>query len=346
MAQLLSDQEIRSVLGTIIKDGDPSSVRPNSYVLRLGPAGEYLTTGKEFRLGEGANDKKGIVVPPGQSVALTAVETIDFRRETVARHFPDCDLHALISPTTDLQREGVVAPTTQVDAGYEGTLNWTLTNSSSEERRFVYRERLFRVTILKLADGERPASLYAGAYQGKKGYVRSERSGAPVGMRPQDWEESTTKEGPEVLLERLIQSGFPWNVLGTRLKTIDNQFQTVTNEYADIRDSMERLEGNLRESVERLESDLRQSVGRLEGDVRDIRKGLAQVPDKVREIVKDEQYRWLGGATTLAIGFGGLVLAAVKSPIVAQWLDQHGNWIGAGMAVAALLATWLLFWRR
>ena len=335
MAQLLSDQEIRGVLGTIIKDGDPSGVRPNSYVLRLGSAGEYLTTGKEFHLGEGANDKKGIVIPPGQSVALTAVETIDFRRETVGRHFPDCDLHALISPTTDLQREGVVAPTTQVDAGYEGTLNWTLTNSSSEERRFVYRERLFRVTILKLADGERPASLYDGAYQGKKGYVRSERSGAPVGMRPQDWEESTTKEGPEVLLERLIQSGFPWNVLGTRLKTIDNQFQTVTNEYADIRDSMERLEGNLRESV-----------GRLEGDVRDIRKELAQVPDKVRGIVKDEQYRWLGGAATLAIGFGGLVMAAVKSPIVAQWLDQHGNWIGAGMAVAALLATWLLFWRR
>ena len=263
------------------------------------------------------------------------METVDFRRETVARHFPDCDLHALISPTTDLQREGVVAPTTQVDAGYEGTLNWTLTNSSSEERRFVYRERLFRVTILKLADGERPARLYEGAYQGKKGYVRSERSGAPVGMRPQDWEESTIKEGPEVLLERLIQSGFPWNVLGTRLKTIDNQFQTVTNEYADIRDSMERLE-----------SDLRQSVERLEGDVRDIRKELAQVPDKVREIVKDEQYRWLGGATTLAIGLGGLVLAAVKSPIVAQWLDQHGNWIGAGMAVAALLVTWLVFWRR
>ena len=105
MAQLLSDREIRDVLGTIIKDGDPSSVRPNSYVLRLGPAGEYLTTGKEFRLGDGAKEKKGIVVPPGQSVALTAVETIDFRRETVAQHFPDCDLHALISPTTDLQRD-------------------------------------------------------------------------------------------------------------------------------------------------------------------------------------------------------------------------------------------------
>ena len=335
MAQLLSDQEIRAVLGTIIKDGDPSSVRPNSYVLRLGAAGEYLTTGKEFRLGDGASEKKGIVVPPGQSVALTAVETIDFRRETVGQHFPDCDLHALISPTTDLQREGVVAPTTQVDAGYEGTLNWTLTNSSSEERRFVYKERLFRVTILKLADGERPAALYEGAYQGKKGYVRSERSGAPVGMRPQDWEDSTTKEGPEALLERLIQSGFPWNVLGTRLKTIDDQFQTVTNEYADIRESMERLEDNLRQAVER-----------FEGDARDIRKELAQVSDKVREIVRDEQFRWLGGATSVLIGLSGVALAATKSPLVVQLLDEHGGWIGPGLAVAALLAIWMLFWRR
>ena len=335
MAKLLSDQEIRDVLGTVIQDGDLGSVRPNSYVLRLGPVGEYLTTGKEFRLGDGAKDKKGIVVPPGQSVALTAIETIDFRRETVERRFPDCDLHALISPTTDLQREGVAAPTTQVDAGYQGTLNWTLTNASSEERRFVYKEKLFRLTILKLADGERPKKLYEGAYQGKRGYVRSERAGAPAGMRPKDWEESTTKGGPEALLERLIQSGFPWNLLGTRLKAIDDQFQTVTNEYADIRDSMGRLEGDLRESTRRLED-----------DVRDIRKELAHVPDKVREIVKDEQHRWLGGAAGVLIGLAGVALAATKSPLVAQWLDTHGDWIGTGMAVTALLGTWMLFWRR
>ena len=335
MATLLSDEDIRKILGTVIKDGDPASVRPNSYVLRLGPAGEYLATGKEFLLGAGANDKKGIVVPPGQSVALTAVEAIDFRRATVKEHFPDCDLHALISPTTDLQREGVVAPTTQVDAGFEGTLNWTLTNSSSEERRFVYKERLFRLTILKLADGERPAKLYEGAYQGKTGYVRSERSGAPAGMRPKDWEESTTKAGPEVLLEQLIQSGYPWNLLGTRLKAIDDQLQTVTNEYADIQESMERLEG-----------DLRGSIRRLEEDVRDIRKELADVPDKVRDIVKDEHHRWLGGAATVLIGLAGVGLAATKFPLAAQWLDQYGGWIGTGMAVAAMLGTWMLYGRR
>ena len=72
--------------------------------------------------------------------------------------------------------------------------------------------------------------------------MRSERSGAPVGMRQADWEDSTTKEGPDALLKQLINSGFPWNTLGRRLKTIDDQFQTVTHEYSDIRDSINRLE--------------------------------------------------------------------------------------------------------
>ena len=142
--------------------------------------------------------------------------------------------------------------------------------------------------------------------------------------RPKDWEESTTTGGPEALLERLIQSGFPWNVLGTRLKAIDDQFQTVTNQYADIRESVQRLED----------------------DVRDIRKELAHVPDKVREIVKDEQFRWLGGAAGLLMGAAGLVLTATKSPLAAQWLDAHGGWFGPGLALAAVVIFWLLFWRR
>ena len=341
MAELLNDQELRTILGTVIKDGDETCVRPNSYILRLGSAGEYLTTSKEFHLGEGPRDKKGIKVPPGQSIALTAFETIDFRRETVERHFPDRDLHALISPTTDLQREGVTAPTTQVDAGYRGTLNWTLCNSSSEERGFLFKERLFRLTIFKLAKGERPESLYQGAYQDKEGYVRSERPGAPVGMRPVDWEDSTTDEGPEALLERVINSGFPWNALGTRLKTIDNQFQSVTNEYADIRDSITRLE----REVERIGT----TQGNLSEQVRQaVREELAQgtVTEQVRKVVRDEQYRWLGGAVSVLVGLGGLTLSAVKSDFVVQMLDSHGDWLGPAVAVVALIAIWLLLVRR
>ena len=128
-----------------------------------------------FELG---GTKKGIRIAPGHSVGVTAREKIDFSRDVVDRFFPNHDLHGVISPTTDLAREGIVAPTTQVDAGYHGTLNWTIVNTSSQERRFVYEERCFRLTILKLAAGERPEQLYAGDYQGREGYVPSHRRGS------------------------------------------------------------------------------------------------------------------------------------------------------------------------
>lgn len=324
MAELLNDREIRRVLGSVIKRGDERSVRPNSYVLRLGSKGEFLTTGKEFSLGEGSNTKKGIKVSPGQSVALTAFETIDFTRETVGEHFPDCDLHAVVSPTTDLQREGVVAPTTQVDAGYLGTLNWTLSNSSSEERRFVFKERLFRLAIFKLAKGERPEGLYDGAYQGKEGYVRSERSGAPTGMRATDWEDATTKEGPDALLDRVIQSGFPWNALGTRLKTIDDQFKTVTHEYAEIRDSIERLER----------------------DVEKAAKAQDGLTERIRQVVRDElptlQDRWLilaGGALVTLVG---VAISVLTSAPARSALMEYGGMIGP---IGVLLGMGVLLWQ-
>lgn len=329
MAELLNDAEIRRILGSVIQGGDESSVRPNSYVLRLGSAGEFLTTGKEFNLGAESGQKKGIKVSPGQSVALTALETIDFTRETVHEQFPDCDLHAFISPTTDLQREGVVAPTTQVDAGYRGTLNWTLSNSSSEERRFTYGERLFRLAILKLGKGERPDALYAGAYQDKTGYVRSERSGPPVGMRAIDWEDATTEEGPEALLDRVIQSGFPWNALGTRLKAIDEQFQAVTNEYASIYESIGRLG---------------EEVGSIGKEVERIHDSQGNLTDRIRQVVREElpamQDRWLIATGGFLLALVGIAIAVSTSSIAKNLLTQYGTFIGPALVVVALVVVW------
>ncbi|MCH7497179.1 MAG: hypothetical protein IH971_04935, partial [Candidatus Marinimicrobia bacterium] len=180
MATLLNDKALIKMLGVVIQDGDQSCIRPNSYIVRLGKTGEFLNVGKEFQLG-GA--KKGIKLQPGHSVAVTAFETLDFRREAVHKLYPDSDLHGILSPTTDLSREGLVASTTQIDAGYYGTLNWTITNTSNGERRFLYKERIFRLIIFRLDDGEVPGKLYAGDYQGEEGYVRSRRTGPPVGMK-------------------------------------------------------------------------------------------------------------------------------------------------------------------
>jgi Deoxycytidine deaminase len=315
MALFLSDAEISKLLGTVIVDGDSSCIRPNSYYLRLGSAGEFINTGKEFDLS--GKDKKGIRLEPGHSVGVIAFETIDFRRETVHKIYPDCDLHGIVSPSTDLSREGVVAPTTQVDAGYHGTLNWTITNAASEDRRFLYKERLFRLTIFKLQIGETPENLYTGEYQSQTGYVRSRRQGAPVGMRETEWEDSQTKGGPEDILENLIKSGYPWHALGQRLKVIDQQFKTVSNEYSEIHDAL----------------------GRLTVEVNQVRDKQMETSEMIRGVVRDEaemlQNRWLIGAGSLILGSMGLLLSASSSAAFMSYLRQYGVAIGLGLMLTS-----------
>lgn len=178
MPKLLNDTELRHLTGTVILNGDEASIRPNSYIMRLGEHGEFLNTGKAFELGK--QSKKGIKIPPGHSVGVTAYEALDFSRDTVRKLYPAGDLQGLLSPTTDLAREGIGALTTQVDVGYRGTLNWTLTNTSSQERRFVFQERLYGFSVFLLEEGESPEDVYQGHHQEKTGYVPSERSGPPV----------------------------------------------------------------------------------------------------------------------------------------------------------------------
>jgi hypothetical protein len=110
VATILRDEDIKKLLGTVIVDGDSSCIRPNSYILRLGGEGEFLNAGKAFALGKA---KKGLKIQPGHSVALVAFETLDFRRETVHKIYPNHDLHGIVSPSTDLSREGIVASTTK-----------------------------------------------------------------------------------------------------------------------------------------------------------------------------------------------------------------------------------------
>ena len=241
MATLLNDKELESLFEKVIIGADKECLRPNSYILRLGSVGEFTTTNKEFNI----KKDKGIILPPGHSVAVTALEKIDFSKETVQAHYSECNLHGFLSPTTDLSREGLTISSTQVDAGYHGTLNWTIHNNSPNEARFIYGEKIFRLSVLLLDKDESPKQLYAGDYQGQEGYVRSARRGPPVGMKPSDWIGPLIGDSPEKKLEALINSGYPWNLLGERLKTIDSQFKTVTDEYSDIKDKIEDISNRI-----------------------------------------------------------------------------------------------------
>jgi deoxycytidine triphosphate deaminase len=321
MTRILSDQEFKKLLGCVIIGGEEDSIRPNSYILRVGSEGEFLNTGKQFELGK---KKHGIKLQPGHSVALTAFETLDFKHETVEKLFPQCDLHGLLSPTTDLSREGIVAPTTQIDAGYKGTLNWTLTNTSSEERRFLFKERLYRLTIFLLLEGETPETLYEGDYQEQTGYVRSQRRGAPVGMKEAEWEDASIKGSPQDLLDNLIQSGYPWNILGQKLKQIDQQFVQVSEEYSRIDDALSRLTT----------------------DMRQLKEHQTDVPDAVRKIVRTEatalQNRWLLGAGSILVALLGVILTILSSEAAKKFLESYGAVIGLVLVVAGVLAVVLM----
>ena len=326
MATILNDEELRKLFGSVIINGDESSIRPNSYILRLGAAGEFLNAGKEFTLGKA---KKGLKIPPGHSVALTAHEEIDFTRETVRSIYPDDDLHAFISPTTDLSREGLVAPTTQVDAGYHGTLNWTVTNTSNEERRFVYNERMFRLTILKLEPGETPIKPYDGDYQNKMGYVRSRRKGAPVGMREDEWEDPAMKGSPEALLENLMKSGYPWHALGQKLKMIDQEMKIVTDEYGQIHDSMNKINNELNALA------------------RQQQQAATSLPQDIRSILRDEasalQNRWLVATASMIIVVIGIVLAFVSNEPAFKCLKENGSWVGLILAICGFVGVMLVY---
>jgi len=329
MATILNDKDIAKLLGTIIIGGDPSSIRPNSYIVRLGAEGEFINAGKEFTLGK---NKKGIKVSPGHSVALTAMEEIDFRPATVQKLFPNCGLHAFISPTTDLSREGIIAPTTQVDAGYHGTLNWTITNCSNEERRFLYGERLYRITFLKLEAGEVPLKLYEGDYQGHTGYVRSRRAGPPVGMRDSEWEDSLAQGGPEVMLENLMKAGYPWHALGQKLKSIDQQFKIVSEEYGAIHDSLDKLNGEVK------------TLTSQHGDI------SRTLPQSITAAIKDEaaslQNRWLLTSASMIVGLLGLTLTITSNAKAFDFMKTNGAWVGLILLLIGIIVTIIAARRR
>jgi len=304
MAEILCDTELEKLLDNVIVDGDASCIRPNSYVIRLGKAGAFLNSGREFKLG---TNKKGIRIWPGHSVALSAYETLDFRRDTVHQIFPGCDLHAFISPTTDLSREGIVAPTTQVDAGYYGTLNWTINNTSNKRREYIYGEDIFRVTIFKLEDGETPDQVYDGNYQNQTGYVPSKRKGPPVGMRTREWENSLEDDSPEKLVDNLIESGYPWSILGKKLITIGDEFKQVTEEYDMIGKSIDNISKKYETANEK-------------------------IPGIVRKAFSEEasniQTKWLLNSGSLLMAVAGMVVTILSNDKAFQFLEAHGPIVG------------------
>lgn len=313
MATLLNDLELKKLFGTVIKDADENCIRPNSYIIRLGSHGTFINTDKEFKI----DTNKGIRLNPGYSVGIIALEKIDFSPATVGEIFPECALHGFISPTTDLSREGLIAPSTQIDSGYKGTLNWTITNTSGKTAEFVYGEKLFRLTIFRLEKGEKPELPYQGDYQEKDGYVSSKRRGAPRGMKKSDWVDGLVKGGPEDKIEELISSGYPWNILGSRFKWLDDQLKTVTNEYAEIINSIDKLNEKM--------------------------SGIPQtITATVKDLLRNREATFMLKMITWLAGLIGALLALTSHPVLWGYIMNNLSIVGfILLAICGLLTIFI-----
>src|SRR5204862_7331649 len=130
--------------------------------------------------------------------------------------------------------------------------------------------------------------------------------------------------GPEDLLENLIRSGYPWHILGSRLKEIDRQFKSVTEEYAEIHDS----------------------ITQLSDQVSDIRERQNDAADTVRKVLRDEanslQNRWLIGSGSIVLGFLGIILSASANPAIWQFAKDQGVFLGLAFIAAAVVALWTI----
>ena len=322
MAQILNDKEIKKLLGTVIINGDKDSIRPNSYIMRMGGVGAFLDSKKDKKFNIGEN--QGIKLPAGYAVAVTALETIDFRQETVDKIYPGCSLHGFLTPTTDLSREGLTVPGTQVDAGYKGTLNWTIHNSSSGEACFAYGDRLFRLTILKLDSEEVPEHYYDGAYQGKEGHVSSKRRGLPTGMRESDLSSPVEGDSMEEKLEHLIDAGYPWDIFGEKLREIDQGYNGLREQVGELKESMQ----DKYDELKGLHNELKKTVQNLDNNF----------DSRVRKIVREELNDIvIHNFMKLLILAGGL-MTILTDDDASRFIDENGRVIGIVMFSVGVVA--------
>jgi deoxycytidine triphosphate deaminase len=175
MSRILSDREIKKLIGSVIQGADEKLLNPNGIELRLGDRIKFITTGEEKEIPAGHYVK----VTPGECVIIVSLEKLDFSKKTVQKHFPGCMLMAFITPTTTMIREGIMQAATKVDAGFAGNLNWGFRNSSVKDFKIQNGESLFKLTFFLLEGNEVPDVNYGDKaehkYHNTEGILSSHR---------------------------------------------------------------------------------------------------------------------------------------------------------------------------
>ncbi len=265
MAQILSDRHIKLLIGTVLTNADEKLISPNAIRLRLGDHVHFHSTGEEFDLEPG----KYLVISPGESVAVSSMERIDFSPEIVNSKYPDKMLMGWITPTTTMMREGISQASTKADAGFRGNLNWTIRNGSTKDIKIAHGEALFKMTVFLLEGDEVPEIPYGerdeDKYMDTVGIARSTRQIPADLPESKIIKSSYTKMDPKV---RLREAGYPFDHIGTELYKFDGKFEIITTDVKALTDKIqketetltEKIEGSHKSTLETVESILEKKI--------------------------------------------------------------------------------------
>ena len=258
MAKILSDREIKRVLGDVIQSGEASLINPHGIELRLGKHVRFLSTGEDKELQAG----QFLKVSPGETVLISSLERIDFSSATARKHFPDCMLMGWISPTTTMMREGISQVTTKVDAGFRGVLNWSLRNSSNKDLVLQYAESIYKLTIFRLEKDESPEAEYGeGAqnqYQDTEGIKRSSRRIPADLPKSKLVSSSFEKLDPR---KQLKEAGYPFDHIATELTDLHGKFEVVSTDVRLLKDQFEK---QTKELSGKIETETKSLFGKIE----------------------------------------------------------------------------------
>jgi len=249
MARILSDREIKKLIGDVLIKADERLISPNGIELRLGSEIRFMSTNEKRPIPDG----HFVVVHPGEAVMISSVESLNFGKGVVHKHFPGCSLMALITPTTTMMREGMIQSATKVHAGYCGDLNWGFRNSSAKDFTMQQGEPLFNLTLFLLEEKEVPDVEYGGnpenKYQNSKGVVVSQRK-VPADIQKEHIVSSSFyKLDPKV---QLREAGHPFNYIGSELTQLQGKFELVNSGVEALKTKIDETKESILDKVDTL----------------------------------------------------------------------------------------------
>jgi len=253
MARILSDKEINKLIDNdIIIDGDKNQVRSNSYLFRLGEEVRFLSTNERIE-GDIGNI---LVVGPSDSAMVISLE--DLNLKNIDKLFKSNQICGFLTPPTTLIREGINLPSTKIDPGFKGTLNWTIKNNSLQPLELEIGEPIYKCTFMLLTEEEEiPEFLYGERddvdfYQGRTGLVESKRR-LPV---DKDKRKKICVSSVGTEFQRLKQAGFPYDFIGTQLQQLGGKLELVSKDFVRIKEQIGRVEEKIIKDINKNVNDI------------------------------------------------------------------------------------------